>query len=333
MVLTAADYHEFNSRNPYLAAKLLTMFIEHPVIFLGYSLSDSNVTTILNSITSCLRAENLDQLRDRLIIVEWVRNSPSVMTTAMHSIDGKVLPVTVIKCDSFLPVYEALALNKRKFPARVLRQLKSHVYQLVKENDPGGQIYVADLEAEQDNSKIEIVYGVGAAAQMGQTSYSRIRVDQVLRDVLFEENRFNPEKMVQHTLPDLLAGASKNVPVFRYLRQAGYVGKNAKPVTELSSKLQKAITATPDSFGASKSLQVKRSTIEGHRCGVTELTTKYDVEHCAIFIPLVPAHRIKVDELQQFLRNNFTALEEWPSNLRKLVCLLDCLKYGPDAQS
>jgi hypothetical protein len=74
LILTTQDYTEFTSRNPYLAAKLLTIFVEHPVIFLGYSLSDANVREIIASIASCLDTDATDQLRDRLIFVEWIKD-------------------------------------------------------------------------------------------------------------------------------------------------------------------------------------------------------------------------------------------------------------------
>jgi len=54
LVLTREDYDLFEDKNPYLAAKLITLFVEHPIIFIGYSLSDKNISALLSAIVSCL---------------------------------------------------------------------------------------------------------------------------------------------------------------------------------------------------------------------------------------------------------------------------------------
>ena len=55
----------------YLAAKLITIFIEHPIVFIGYSINDSNIKEILSSIVKCLNQEKIKKLQNNLFFVEW----------------------------------------------------------------------------------------------------------------------------------------------------------------------------------------------------------------------------------------------------------------------
>ncbi len=162
LIVTAGDYKSFQTRNPYLAAKLLTIFVEHPIFFLGYSLSDPNVSQILGSIASCLTSNNIDQLRDRLILVHWELdrdgfqiNDTNIITTRFN------IPVKIISTSQFTPIFEALCEVPRKFPARMLRRLKQHVYNLVQDNDPDNHLRVLDIDNESDLSRLDVVFGVG----------------------------------------------------------------------------------------------------------------------------------------------------------------------------
>ncbi|RGO80775.1 hypothetical protein DXB04_24675 [Enterocloster bolteae] len=72
IVINSTDYNVFDEKSPYLAAKLMTIFMEYPVVFLGYSLNDSNVQKIIKSIVDCLSPENLSKLQERFIFVEYI---------------------------------------------------------------------------------------------------------------------------------------------------------------------------------------------------------------------------------------------------------------------
>ncbi len=80
LVLTTEDYDVFQTRNPYLSARLLSVFVDHPIVFLGYRLGDPNIQSILSSIVNCLTAKNLLKLQDRLIFVERANGTPAAIS-------------------------------------------------------------------------------------------------------------------------------------------------------------------------------------------------------------------------------------------------------------
>lgn len=50
IVITESDYQNFISRNRYLFYKIFSLFMEKKIVFIGYSISDPNIRSILNDI-------------------------------------------------------------------------------------------------------------------------------------------------------------------------------------------------------------------------------------------------------------------------------------------
>lgn len=49
----------------------MTIFMEYPIIFMGYSISDTNIQKIIKSIIDCLDVQQLKMLEDRFVFVEY----------------------------------------------------------------------------------------------------------------------------------------------------------------------------------------------------------------------------------------------------------------------
>lgn len=164
-VLNAEDYLDFGARNAYLAAKLLTIFVDHPIIFLGYNLGDENIRSILEAIIACLGSANLGKLKQRLIFVEYTPDPLPEPIVATHSIQfqgsSRALELTKIRMNGFLPLYRVLQSKKYQYNPRLLRQLKRDIYHLAATNKKVDRFQIADIEDDAELSKVETLVGVG----------------------------------------------------------------------------------------------------------------------------------------------------------------------------
>ncbi len=219
LILTEEDYQDYNSRNAYLAAKLATIFVEHPVIFLGYSLADTNIQRLLESLIVGLRPANVSKLQDRLIFVEWKPGEEAEIASTVMNISGVSLPIIRATVPDFVDVFTALGNRERAMPARILRVLKEQVFELVQKNDPDGRLMaVSDINSDKDAAKLDVVFGVGAKmTALGIVGLTRW---DIVDDVLASPDRaVTPHLMVDKALPR--QAFATYVPVFKYLFGAG----------------------------------------------------------------------------------------------------------------
>ncbi len=333
IIVTDADYKDFNSKNAYLAAKLLTIFVEHPIIFLGYSISDGNVIEIIDSIVQCLDSKNIGKLKDRLIFVEWDSSiyDPIFQDGNIVLKDQKVLPIKHIKLSSFDPLYEIMGSLKKRLPIKVLRKLKDSVYEIIKTNQPTKNIYVGELNDLDEDNQVEFVVGVGVAKNaLSAQGYVGISTLDILEDIIFDNKGYNAQLLVEKAFPKLAKG-NAFVPMCKYFKELGYYSKN----NVLNSNGQAAIKAgnftyrdnMPDCLMPPKSYNNKKAPIRSTYKDIGSILSAFDSEHAIIYIPFLERKYIDLKSLQQFLAQIFKNEKQLiNSAFRKLVCLYDFYK-------
>ncbi len=173
IVITEKDYREFDQKSAYLIAKLMTIFVEYPIIFLGYSLNDQNVIKIINGIVDCLDDEQLEKLQNRFIFVEYKKGhvgaeiaSQTNITTDINGTRNRALHMRRIILDDFSLLYKELENKKAKIPVRLLRRFKQELYDFTITHEMTANLRVATLEDERVADD-ELVLAIGKAESLG----------------------------------------------------------------------------------------------------------------------------------------------------------------------
>ncbi|MDQ0929979.1 hypothetical protein QFZ25_004039 [Bacillus atrophaeus] len=61
IVITEKNYQEFNYSNRYIFNKLYSIFIENNIVFIGYSLSDPNIRSLLNEVIEEIKSKQFEK--------------------------------------------------------------------------------------------------------------------------------------------------------------------------------------------------------------------------------------------------------------------------------
>ncbi len=297
IVINEADYANFTENNAYLAAKILTIFLEHPIIFIGYSLADKNIATILKSIVKCLSVENLERIKERLIFVVRAKEGESeeISTYSKSFEGGKSIDMTRVRLKSYEPLYQALLENQAKYNAPMLRRLKQDIYELVLTSKPTSRMRVINLEDDRLED-VEVVVGVGVLSEFGQIGYAGITAAELYADVIFDNGEFDAEKIVTRSIPTLLP-INSILPIYKYL--AGYSG-------EIPDKVKSAIKADFDDL-LSSTIKKNREGSSYRNETIVSLRRRLSSERCLQALQYLKEENINPLELLDLIRDVLTS--------------------------
>jgi len=339
LILTDLDYADFDKKNAYLAAKLITIFVEHPIIFIGYSLSDPNITSLLRAISQCIGSENIEKLRRNLIFVQLPKKGESDnIADTFITIEGVQIPIVLVTTNDFVPIYEAIDVVKRKIPIRLLRFFKEQLYQLFLSVSPEEKISVIDIDDIDKTQEIEFVVGVGVASNykesyenytnigIGPQGYLPINAINLFEDVINDNKNFDAKQIIEHVVPNI-GKTSRFIPVHKYLYELGI--KDQEAYANSGLKLDKWVMKDPKDFQTKsyqKSYVNKYSHLDTE--GIIELCTP---QNAAQYLMFLPPERIDPDKVLEFLKKHEEKLhpdQVYCSFFKKLAAYYEKIKWG-----
>ena len=326
IVINENDYVCFQEKSAYLAAKLMTIFIEYPIIFMGYSISDSNIQSIIKSIVNCLDEEQVKKLEDRFVFIEYKPGMIGADATPYTiMIDDKPLTMKRITLSDYMVLYNALEGKKAKLPVRILRRFKQELYEYTITNAPTGNIRVASIDDERVADE-ELVLSIGKASEFGLKGLSGLESNEWYRDIVLGDLEFSADELLEHAFLKLLKQNSGKLPAYKYLSAA------TKDFTEYREMMK------AQDFDSLISTTIKNNRkVLGSYTSVKQIWEKEkgNLEKATRLIAHLPENQIILSELEDILleifENDVNVLQNEKTaartNIKRLIRIYDYLKW------
>ena len=320
MVLDSNDYAKFKKQTPYLSAKLLTIFNENPVIFIGYSLSDKDIQSILGSLIDCYTSDDLslDRLSDKLIFIEYEEGfrGLNIFKTNYH-VGDKNLYMTTIKMSDFGILYEGIAAAEKKLPARVLRYLKSQVVDFIKTSKPSRAIRIGNIQDPSIDPNALIMF-VGTKKELDERGYIGIGFDEWYINILKGFQTGSADGLIQYTY-QALAQSNEKLPACRLLDELTYEIPDYVWIPTSLNDITK------------RSGQQNKNIHDRSISGIRNLQGK-DLSQKCYYIMYLSKEEINIDELESFLleaiKQQNALRDTLGTRIRTLIRVFDFLKFG-----
>lgn len=147
MIFTERDYAKFEELSYLSVAKLVSVLAERPIIFLGYSINDPNILSILQKMTACLDPQHVKLLEKNLIVINWTSDvlNLQVNQQTINPNQNTALTFTYISTDNYCRVLYYLNQIQPAAKFSEVRKMRKLIKQLIDSNDKDLPVLVRNV--------------------------------------------------------------------------------------------------------------------------------------------------------------------------------------------
>ncbi len=292
IVITEEDYNKFARSRKLIIAKMLTLFAESPIIFLGYSFTDENIQAIITDFLSCLSDKQLENIREHFIFISYKKGEKQLaeIQRTITTSAGAEIPITEIVTDNFNLVYDILnKITPGVSPVKV-RETKRVIKSIVDANINSAQsdsviVGIDDL-SKIDLSSKPLAIAIGYRENiLNKFGYGMFDDSLIFEDILYDNKHFDPDSMCIDRFKSL--AYTRLLPVFKYVRKSSvkpaeaskldiYIKRHDSFDKIISKNVEKAIVKVPvikDYDELIHELDIR--TVTNHKAGLLLKNIKY----------------------------------------------------------
>lgn len=232
IVITEDDYRHFEESRKLIIAKMLTLFAESPIIFMGYSMTDEDVRKIIEEFLSCLSKEQLAEIRKHFVFISYKKDEEELIEIERTIItkNGVEIPFVEIQTDNYTKIYEKLGEITPGISPKRVRETRKVVKKIVDQSmtslDAESVIVGIDDLNSIDLSSKPLAIAIGYKENiLNKYGYGRFDDKYIFEDIIFDNKKFDAGAMCDERLRSI--PINRLLPVYKYVKNRD-IAENSK---------------------------------------------------------------------------------------------------------
>lgn len=328
IIISKEDYAKFENNSILISARIISLLINSPIIFLGYSLTDMNIRKILKDFSSSLNANDIKKMGSRIIIVERDEGRQDIVENKIYDNDLNC-EYTVLKTDNFLKLFKEITeINQGVSPSEV-RKYQHIIKQLIVDSGKKGSLNSLLVAPEQLDEIEKRIGDEKLVVALGDTTYIFRMPDLMtyIYDYIFEENSIHTDIALRYVATQNI---NSRIPFIKYTQSVDLEKTQLNHVEK--EKIKQRINNQSSLKVAISSINISHKIKINSLSEIKEQKFKRDKE---LDIVSFNVRKISIDELEIYVKGKVEELKEkeattMSTSMRRLLLIYDIIKYKRD---
>ncbi|MGK9250822.1 SIR2 family protein [Paenibacillus humicus] len=328
IVITEGDYDRFEKNSVLISAKIISMMMHSPIIFMGYSLTDINVRKIIKDFTRSLNEEEILLLENRLVLIEWAQGEEGFVEEVINDRDLGC-KLKVIKTDNYEKLFSLISTINQGIAPTEVRKYQHVIKELIIDRGKKGALNSVLLSPEQLDLLEDNLLTKNITVALGDAKYIFQIPDVITYSLDYISDKEEISTEIQMRLAVGQNGTAR-FPINKFLDEELIRSSSLHAMEK--EKLLGKIKNFSD-FEKNFNSIISSSIVLRHASKLTDITSLKVVKSKIYETIAFNIKRLDLEEVKSFLISELETLKETGeiylgTSLRRLLLIYDILKNG-----